>query len=165
MKLQLGPKTIEIERVDSKTLRVDGKLYLVDGHEYEPGTWSIIIDGRPLTLSTTIDGSKLQIHHQQQAFEVSLGEENDWPGSPDASTSTEEKIFAKMPGKILHVAVSLGQETKIGEKLLVLEAMKMENEIHAPFQGVISELLVKSGDVVSANQHLLTLSPRKEEHQ
>lgn len=67
-----------------------------------------------------------------------------------------EDIMAPMPGLVLDVNVSDGQEVKAGEALLVLEAMKMENVIKATTDAVINQVAVKSGEAVEKNQVLIT---------
>ncbi|MEN1783599.1 MAG: acetyl-CoA carboxylase biotin carboxyl carrier protein subunit [Bacteroidota bacterium] len=70
-------------------------------------------------------------------------------------TATVDRILAPMPGLILEVAVTPGQEVRQGAPLLVLEAMKMENVVTAPCDGVIGEIGVIVGDAVEKNQVLL----------
>jgi len=67
-------------------------------------------------------------------------------------------IVAPMPGTILNVAVNIGDKVAKGHTLLVLEAMKMENEIMAPTDGVIQELNVTKGVSVNAGQTLVVLA-------
>ncbi|MEA2345320.1 MAG: 3-methylcrotonyl-CoA carboxylase alpha subunit [Thermoanaerobaculia bacterium] len=72
-------------------------------------------------------------------------------------------IKALMPGRISRVLVEKGAEVQRGTGLLVLEAMKMENEIPAPADGVIDEIFVKAGDTVEGGADLLHLRPVKSE--
>jgi biotin carboxyl carrier protein len=60
-----------------------------------------------------------------------------------------------MPGLVLSVLVSAGQEVKKGDKLLVLEAMKMENIIKAGGDGVVAQIMVNQGQAVDKNQTLI----------
>ena len=77
---------------------------------------------------------------------------------PPAPTSTGgEKISAPMPGKILAVEVSEGQAVKRGDNLLILEAMKMQNEIKAPRDGIIKALFVTPGKAVTSGEVLLII--------
>lgn len=69
-----------------------------------------------------------------------------------------EPINAPMPGNILDVRVAAGQSVKKGDILLMLEAMKMENEIMAPRDGVVGVVAVKKGDSVDSGALLLTLN-------
>lgn len=60
-----------------------------------------------------------------------------------------------MPGLVLEISVADGQEVNAGDSLLILEAMKMENIIKSPGQGVIDEILVKTGQAVDKGQLLI----------
>ena len=76
----------------------------------------------------------------------------------DYATQTEGKtMLAPMAGTILRILVKEGQRVKKGENLIVLEAMKMENEIVADEDGVIRSILVKANDSVESDQPLLIL--------
>lgn len=68
------------------------------------------------------------------------------------------KINAPMPGKILAIKVSSGQVVKKGEVVLILEAMKMENEIVAPEAGTVASINVALGDMIEAGVLLATLN-------
>ncbi|MEG1179373.1 MAG: biotin/lipoyl-containing protein, partial [Oscillospiraceae bacterium] len=66
-------------------------------------------------------------------------------------------VVSPMPGNIMSVSVSVGQSVKSGELLVVLEAMKMENEIFAPADGVVKQVLVSKGSVVNTDDVLVVL--------
>ena len=68
-----------------------------------------------------------------------------------------ETVKAPMPGKILSVAVSAGQAVKKGETLLILEAMKMQNEIAAPHDAVVAEVRVSANQTVSTGDDMVVL--------
>ena len=67
------------------------------------------------------------------------------------------KVPSPMPGTILSVNVSVGQTVKTGEVLLVLEAMKMENDIVAPCDGTVKQLLVSKGSTVNTDDVLVVM--------
>ncbi len=69
----------------------------------------------------------------------------------------DSNLKAPMPGLILEISVSEGQEVKEGDALLVLEAMKMENVLTAPKDGVIQAIIVKKGDAVEKKQLLIEM--------
>lgn len=75
--------------------------------------------------------------------------------APVAAGATTVK--APMPGKILSVAVSAGQAVKKGDLLLVLEAMKMQNEITAPAAGTVKSFAVNAGDSVKPGQTMVVI--------
>lgn len=69
-----------------------------------------------------------------------------------------EPIVAPMPGTILSVNVTAGQSVKSGEVLVILEAMKMENEIKAPKDGTVASVAVSKGESVNTGATLVTLA-------
>lgn len=76
--------------------------------------------------------------------------------APAASGSVS--VDAPMPGNILDVRVANGASVKSGDVLVILEAMKMENEIVAPQDGVVASINVNKGDTVEAGQTLISLN-------
>ena len=75
-----------------------------------------------------------------------------------AGVAGGNKVSAPMPGTILDIKVSVGQAVKKGEVILVLEAMKMENDIPAPCDGVVSSINVQKGSTVGAGDVLVSLN-------
>ena len=81
------------------------------------------------------------------------------PAAPAAGGSAGSvKVSAPMPGKVLAVKTSIGQAVKKGDVLLILEAMKMENEIVSPQDGVVASIDATSGTSVEAGALLVTLN-------
>ena len=80
------------------------------------------------------------------------------PAAPAMSVSGGEAVNAPMPGNILKVNVSAGQAVKEGDLLVVLEAMKMENEIFAPKSGTVAQVLVQKGSTVDTGATMVVLN-------
>ena len=78
------------------------------------------------------------------------------PAAPTVAAGANT-VNAPMPGKVIAVAVTVGQTVKKGELLLTLEAMKMENEIFAQADAVVSEVLVEAGQTVPAGGPMIVL--------
>lgn len=83
--------------------------------------------------------------------------------SRSTSVAKEIKMKSQMPGKVVRVLVEPGQSIEKGDGLIVLEAMKMENEIRAPQDGVIKSISVQPGQAVETGAELLRLGPKTSE--
>lgn len=77
--------------------------------------------------------------------------------APAAPVGDGVKVTAPMPGNILDVRVSVGQAVKRGEVMFILEAMKMENDIVAPQDGTVRQILANKGAAVNTDQVLATI--------
>ncbi len=84
------------------------------------------------------------------------------PPSPEPSSSPisadSGTIVTPIPGQIISISVSQGEQVRRGQKLLILEAMKLENSITATMDGTVSEIFVAEGDVVNQGQPLIVLT-------
>lgn len=79
------------------------------------------------------------------------------PAPPTSRPTSDSLVTAPMPGIILSIAVKQGDSVQAGDALLVLEAMKMENEIHAPRAGTVKKIFVSAGAEVRAGSDLIEL--------
>jgi pyruvate carboxylase subunit B len=77
--------------------------------------------------------------------------------SRNISQDGQKILTVSMPGRIVKVMAGVGQSVKRGDGVIIVEAMKMENEIRAPKDGVIQAIHVKAGDAVEAGEPLVTL--------
>ncbi|MDA0378441.1 MAG: biotin/lipoyl-binding protein [Bacteroidetes bacterium] len=105
------------------------------------------------------DRQHVQLTHGSQTVEVRVQDHRDqllaaW-GATEGNAGRESRIEAPMPGLVLKVLVAIGQPVTKGDSLLVLEAMKMENDIKAHFDGVVKTIKVGAGDAVSKGQLLI----------
>jgi biotin carboxyl carrier protein len=102
----------------------------------------------------TINGKwvKSEIKDEQSLLLASLG-------FKVGGNKSEGKLNAPMPGKILNIMVKEGEIIKIGEPVIILEAMKMENELKAPMGGVVSKISAEVGQSVEKNHVILEIVP------
>lgn len=73
------------------------------------------------------------------------------------ATAGVDSVIAPMPGQIKAILVREGDTVKAGQKLLIMEAMKLENKIPANKSGIVKQILVRDGDIVSQNQALVII--------
>ena len=109
---------------------------------------------------------KYRVNVNGTVFEVEIEEMTGAPAAPAAAPAPAapaapaggEKITAPMPGNVLDVKVSNGQAVKKGDVLMILEAMKMENEILAPQDGTVASVNVNKGDTVNSGDVLVSMN-------
>ncbi len=127
-------------------VKVNGKSYEVEVEEVQNQQENSYIP-KPRTEESHVK----EIHHETKKVE----EVNSEP--EERASSNEEILRAPMSGTIVKIKVNVGETVKDGQTILTLEAMKMENEILAPFNCKIRSILVKEGQQVEIDQPLVTL--------
>jgi biotin carboxyl carrier protein len=148
------------EKEDCRRIFWDGKPMDVDFIQDRTNpVSSMIIEGRPYEVSWKNDGESYWVALGQSVFEVrvSRGLTGGDKSGDLRGEQSQEVITAPMPGMVVTVKVEPNQEVKIGEPLLILEAMKMENELRSPVQARVHEVLVETGKKVEKGEKLLVL--------
>ena len=150
--------TVEIAR-DGRQWKVmlNGQLVAADAVELSPGVFSILLGGssHEVRVSPAGDGT-LRILSGAEEFSAEVVDERAWRGRGHRAMETagRQSIVAPMPGKVVRVLRKQGTTVAAGEGILVVEAMKMQNEVQAPKRGVIQSLLVQEGQAVNAGEIL-----------
>lgn len=134
------------------TIEVHGNTFIVDGHPYVVGFEdddTVTVDGigYDITLekdTAIVDGVTHSV--QVRGLETALATLAPVPSAP--AIVEAGSIQAIMPGSIVRVLVAEGDQVSSGDVLLVLEAMKMENELKAPIPGVVKAIYVQRGQTV-----------------
>jgi biotin carboxyl carrier protein len=151
-------RVIELER-DAAGWRVtlDGRPVAVDAVEIAPNRLSILLDGQSFEISVTPspDG-KLKLQTGSQEFTAEVIDPRAWSGRRHGHVEAEgrQQIVAPMPGKVVRLLVKAGDHVEAGQGLLVVEAMKMQNEIRSPKSGTVERILAKEGQPVNAGEIL-----------
>lgn len=141
---------------------VDGHPFAWDLLEVKEGTYHVIKDGRSYrvdVVQASPEDRSYSLIVNGQEYEVTLKDRYDLLlerlGLEDLQNKRVENIKAPMPGKVLDIKISEGDEVSEGDPLLVLEAMKMENVIKAPGEGKVKNVHVKVSDPVEKNAVLV----------
>jgi len=158
---------------------IDGKSYKLDLDRTD-GQWHCALDGReipidailarPDVLSIIMDGKAYEIKRERTAVDMHL-----WVGpvryaaelrdprslrsrkSAGANDAGPRKLVAPMPGRVVRVLLRQGDAVEAGQGVLVVEAMKMQNEIKSPKKGVVRKVGVSEGAAVNASELLATI--------
>ncbi len=140
------------------TVFIDGATLEVDLAETGDHLASLIVDGRAHELGIEKRPGGYRVHGQNDTVTVSLsqGPPNGAPRRGPASGPA--RLTAPMPGRVVRVLATEGQEVDTGEGLVVIEAMKMENELKAPRKGQVREVAVQEGQAVDAGALLVVVA-------
>ena len=141
---------------------VDGRSRLVDARRVEGSAWSLATpDGGPTRL-VDIDGNGpdyvVGIDGRSVPLKLVEGRRAALTGvAARPQRSGPQPVRAPMPGKVVKVLAQPGEQVKSGQGVVVIEAMKMENELRAPRDGKVVEVTVKEGQAVEAGQVLASI--------
>ncbi len=159
-------RTVVIEPGEPGKLRVsiDGQAREVDARELRPGTWSLVIDGRQLLVDLDRDRQPGSIAASVGASEAMLTVEDAMhrrlaqAASARAPKARGEAIRAPIAGKVVKVLVAVGESVAAGAAVLVLEAMKMENELIAERGGTVAAVHKQAGQAAVSGELLVELA-------
>ena len=140
---------------------LDGRPVAVDAVEVAPNVVSILLEGQSFEISVTPspDG-KLKLQTGSREFTAEVIDPRAWSGRRHGNVEAEgrQQIVAPMPGKVVRLLVKAGDHVEAGQGLLVVEAMKMQNEIRSPKSGTLERILAKEGQPVNAGEVLCVVA-------
>ncbi len=162
---EIGDSNLEIEirRHDGKVIaNIDGREYELEASEPEPGVFLLKHEGRVYEASVSnpkVPGETTHVRIGTDEFDIRLIDPKRLRSSGGGSDHADgvAEIKTAMPGKIVRVLLRAGDEVEAGSSVLVVEAMKMQNELKSPKLGTVKEIRVKEGDAVSAGDILATI--------
>jgi pyruvate carboxylase subunit B len=150
-----------VERAGVLAVEVDGKSLDVRYEEVdELGQVVLMRDGRSYALSIEGDESRAAVTLAGHFYDVRLEDERERAAhaAERATGPASGDVLGVMPGVVVAVLVKKGEAVQAGQPLLILSAMKMQNEIAAPAAGVVADLHVSPGQAVAAGARLVTLA-------
>jgi biotin carboxyl carrier protein len=155
-------RAVVVEPVAEGRFRVtiDGVAREVDARAIRPGTWSIVIDGRSFLVD--LDARRGSIAASVGASEVSLRVEDALHRRLAAAAQPRDKprgelVRAPIAGKVVKLLVAVGDQVAAGHAVIVLEAMKMENELIAERGGTVTAVHKQAGQAVDTGELLVEL--------
>ena len=125
------------------------------------GVYTATVDVKAVTVEVSGSGDyTAKVNGKSFAVKVSAGAAAPAKAAAPAASGDAKPVPAPLPGTVMKVLVQAGDEIAADDTLLILEAVKMENEIKAGFAGVVKEVCVSQGGVVSAGDALVMIEPR-----
>jgi biotin carboxyl carrier protein len=155
--------TVRIEK-DCVVTVLDNRRYTVDWQEVAPDRLSLIIDGASyhLNVETVSDGTYV-VTGRGKEYSVTIDDQRKKRLKELIAESERDAgpidITSPMPGLVIEVDVGEGDTVETDQTLIVLEAMKMENEIRSSIRGKVEKIHVKTAQIVEKGQLLLTVRP------
>lgn len=168
--IRLKGKELKVVVGQDGAVSVDGKKHSVEILKSAGSLMTVSIDGRIVTASSRrtdgdSDGSgpaaRMVVSSGGKDFEIEIDDERSRiikafrPAGAQKGGKT--RVKAPMPGMVVRLEVQQGQEVKPGQGLVVLEAMKMENEIRSQTEGIVDQIEVKAGEAVEKDALLMTV--------
>ncbi|MBI3152411.1 MAG: biotin/lipoyl-binding protein [Chloroflexi bacterium] len=158
----INDKEFEIEIVDDHHIRIGDRLLAVDFESVSgQPVFSLILDGKSYESYVYQGDEDWQVLLRGQQFQVKIEDEREKRLKSAAGGGVAEggefHLKAPMPGLVVSILVEEGQEIKKGQVMLILESMKMQNELKAPRDGTMGRIRVKAGESVEQKQALLSI--------
>lgn len=156
-------QTFEIEIRNEGEVTINGRRAAFDFQTVrdEP-VYSLILDGKSYEALVHSSENALEVLIRGQLYQVQVEDERQRKlreSSEDlALPDGEFRMKAPMPGLVIALPIDVGEQVEKGQNLVILESMKMQNELKAPRGGLVNRILIKKGDNVEQNQILLVLT-------
>ncbi|MGB0402504.1 MAG: acetyl-CoA carboxylase biotin carboxyl carrier protein subunit [Salibacteraceae bacterium] len=154
-------KEYTLENTNGKSVLNNEEIDL-DIIENNKGSYHVIKDNKSHSIeivNANFEKKEFEIRVNQQIYVLSAKDQFDelleQLGMDSLSNGAAEDLLAPMPGLVLEILVKPGQEVEKGDSLLVLEAMKMENNIKCPADGVVKSIEIEKGQAVEKGQDLI----------
>ncbi len=130
----------------TRKVKVDGEEFEVE-LEISEGVWNVTVAGKEFQIE--VEGGSATEQGAKKRKRSGRGKKSG-------------TISSSIPGKIVSISVEEGQTVAEGDVVMILEAMKMQNEIHAPLSGTVSAVNCQPGDSVEANTPLVVITPEED---
>jgi biotin carboxyl carrier protein len=158
IKIRGSERTVEISSPNGHAgFSIDGRAIDADVVQIAPTLYSILMGTRSFEVHIKeVPGAKPSAVIAGHEYPFTIRDDRQWRRRRGAALEVEGKqqVIASMPGKIVRLLVSRGESVKLGQGLMVIEAMKMQNEVRSPKSGTVERLVVKEGQAVNVGETL-----------
>lgn len=148
---------VELVRTEQKwKCKLDGREMPLDVVSAQDGMLSLLLQGKSYEVKQETVGAESNVVVGQERFSASVRDPRSFQSRRRSGASEQGvmKIKAPMPGKVVRILAPAGTQVETGQSVLVIEAMKMQNELKAPKTGVVKKINVAEGAAVDAGQAL-----------
>lgn len=154
---------VEIESLEQGyELRLDGESHRFELLLAKGPLYSFLINGTELLeADVTFRQDKAELNLRNVPYHLEVFDPRRRAVSQSDSAGGHGLISAPMPGKIVEMKVKVGDSVQKGQALVVIEAMKMQNELASAIDGVVKEVAVQPGAAVESGQKLVTVEPQE----
>ena len=160
--------TLELTQGKPLSCRFDGAPFEAEAVEIAAGTYSLLLGGKSFPArvapelersgSTPAGSNRYSVQVDGVSYAIAINDPRRWTRVRGAmAREGRQQITAPMPGKIVRILVQEGQRVESGEGLVVVEAMKMQNEIKCHAAGTVEKVLIREGQAVTAGESLLVI--------
>ncbi len=154
------PLDIEAAGEGRYAVTLNGKRHEIDALTLDHGAVSMLIDDKSYSVEFDPINDEVAVLVKNHVTLVDVADERRLrlrAGAAQFSAEGKQTVTAPMPGKLVKILVKVGEEVKEGQGLVVVEAMKMENELKSPKAGKVTELFAKEGSTVEINAKLVSV--------
>jgi biotin carboxyl carrier protein len=146
-------------------VNLDNREYLVDSTSISDNCLSLLVQGKTFTIYFAEANGKgyFSIGGEQFCIQEPSAEQVKAGESDSTDLKEAPTVCSPMPGKVVKIFVKEGDMVEKGQGLVIVEAMKMENEIRSPIKGRVEKVNFKPGDLVDASQPIIEIKAEKEE--
>jgi len=160
LKIDGRARSIQIDRSGAQMqCRIDGRDVASNVVAIQPGIYSILIGGAAFEARVESGPRELHIYIGGREYSAEVSDPRQWRHGRNEIAPAEghQQIIAPMPGKVVRVMVQAGEAVVAGQGLLVVEAMKMQNEIKSPRAGTVERISTSEGQTINAGDVLAVI--------
>jgi biotin carboxyl carrier protein len=161
LKIKGRTRTVKVNRASSRTeISLDGQGVAADVVEVEPNAFSILLAGDVFEVRVEKTAQGLRVDVDGREYLAELDDPRQWQRGAGGTSGAEgrQSVFAPMPGNVVRVLVKPGSRVEAGQGILVVEAMKMQNEVKSPKAGKVERISVSEGQAVNAGEVLVIIA-------